>query len=173
MRQSKDSGRATTAVAAPVQSPGRAVARLAKHLALSLAPFDLSIAQYRVLAVLGGGAAASSAVAERLAVSPPSVTAVVDGLVARELVTRTPDPSDRRRLTLELTPAGHELLRDADASATQRLAALAAFADADAGAATGDDGDDGEELVASLERWHGALDAFREAQQAGSDQPVR
>jgi long-chain acyl-CoA synthetase len=173
MRQSneppKDSDQGVVAVAAPVQSPGRAVARLAKHLALSLAPFDLSIAQYRVLAVLGGGAAASSAVAERLAVSPPSVTAVVDGLVARELVTRSPDPTDRRRLTLELTPAGHELLRDADAAATERLVGLAALA----GPATDGDADDGDELVASLERWHRALDAFRAAERAGSDQPVR
>jgi long-chain acyl-CoA synthetase len=168
MRQSKDSDRSVTAVAAPVQSPGRAVARLAKHLALSLAPFELSIAQYRVLAVLGGGAAASSAVAERLAVSPPSVTAVVDGLVARELVTRTPDPTDRRRLTLELTPAGHELLRDADASATERLVGLAALA-----GPTDGDAADGEELVSSLARWHGALDAFRAAERAGTDQPVR
>jgi DNA-binding MarR family transcriptional regulator len=156
-------------VAAPAQSPGRAVARLARHLATSLTPFDLSISQYRVLAVLSGGAAASSAVAERLAVSPPSVTAVVDGLVVRGLVTRTPDPNDRRRLTLELTPAGSDLLRAADTAATERLAALATFA----GGSTGGDTDGGDELVRSLERWHGALDAFRAAQRDGADQPAR
>jgi long-chain acyl-CoA synthetase len=136
----------------PVRSPGRAIARLAKHLENGLAPLDVSVSQYRVLALLAEGSAASSALAGRLAVSPPSLTAVVDGLVARDLVTRTPDPADRRRLTLELTPAGRALLLEADAAANERLDSIAEFVGAD----------DPGELVASLERWHDALDAFRE-----------
>src|SRR4051794_16895706 len=82
---------------------GRAIARLAKHLEHGLAPVDLSVPQYRVLALPGGGPAASSWPADRPTVTPPSVPAVVDGLVAREFVVRSPDPSDRRRLNLELT----------------------------------------------------------------------
>ena len=59
----------------------RAVARLAKQVEVALGPLDLSLPQYRVLALLGEGSTASSVLARRLAVSPPSVTAVVDGLV--------------------------------------------------------------------------------------------
>src|SRR5690349_21731217 len=91
-------GAAAAVAPTPVRSPGRAIARLAKHLENGLAPLDVSVPQYRVLALLAEGSAASSALAGRLAVSPPSITAVVDGLVARDLVTRTPDPDDRRRL---------------------------------------------------------------------------
>jgi len=133
---------------------GRAIARLAKHLEHGLAPVDLSVPQYRVLALLAGGPAASSWLADRLTVSPPSVTAVVDGLVARDLVVRNPDPSDRRRLNLELTESGRRLLVAADDSVNERLAQIAAhFAP---------DRSDG---VQDLEEWHDALDAYRDERQ--------
>ena len=142
---------------------GRAIARLAKHLEHGLAPVDLSLPQYRVLALLAEGSAASSSLADRLTVSPPSVTAVVDGLVARDLVVRTPDASDRRRLNLELTGRGRELLVDADASVNERLAAIAAHLD------TGD----ADSAISKLEDWHEGLDGYRDerreakARQAG------
>lgn len=134
---------------------GRAIARLAKHLEHGLAPVDLSVPQYRVLALLAGGPAASSWLADRLTVSPPSVTAVVDGLVARDLVVRIPDPSDRRRLNLELTEAGRRLLVDADESVNERLIQIAAHLD----------GVDSAEAVHDFEQWHDALDAFRDERQ--------
>jgi long-chain acyl-CoA synthetase len=134
---------------------GRAIARLAKHLEHGLAPVDLSVPQYRVLALLAGGPAASSWLADRLTVSPPSVTAVVDGLVARDLVVRIPDPSDRRRLNLELTEAGRRLLVDADASVNERLTQIAGHLD----------GSDPADAVHNLEQWHDALDAYRDERQ--------
>ena len=73
---------------------------------MAIAPLDLSLPQYRALALLGDGSTASSVLARRLTVSPPTVTAVIDGLVARGLVERQADPDDRRRLTLLLTRAG-------------------------------------------------------------------
>src|SRR3954447_11493073 len=136
---------------------GRAIARLAKHLEHGLAPVDLSVPQYRVMALLAGGPAASSWLADRLTVSPPSVTAVVDGLVARDLVVRIPDASDRRRLNLELTDAGRRLLVAADDSVNERLTLIAThFADRDADVAVHD-----------LEEWHDALDAYRDERQRG------
>src|SRR3954447_21942551 len=105
---------------------GRAIARLAKHLEHGLAPVDLSVPQYRVLALLAGGPAASSWLADRLTVSPPSVTAVVDGLAVRGLVVRVPDPSDRRRLNLVLTEEGQRVLVAADESVNERLVEIAA-----------------------------------------------
>src|SRR5438552_18615506 len=78
----------------------RALARLARHVEHALDSLELSLPQYRLLSLLGDGSSASSALAGRLAVSPPSVTAVVDGLVTRGLVERHADAADRRRLTL-------------------------------------------------------------------------
>jgi DNA-binding MarR family transcriptional regulator len=135
-----------------VRSPGRAVARLAKQVEHGLTPLELSLPQYRILGMLAEGAAASSALAGRLAVSPPSVTSVVDGLVARGFVVREPDPADRRRLNLALTEAGRQVLVDADASVGARLDLIASHLSPDAAA----------DAVAALEPWHDALDAYRE-----------
>ena len=97
--------------AARSPAPPAAVARLAKQVEVALGPLDLSLPQYRVLALLGDGSTASSVLARKLAVSPPTVTAVVDGLVGRGLVERQADPEDRRRLTLLLTRDGKRAAR--------------------------------------------------------------
>jgi DNA-binding MarR family transcriptional regulator len=135
-----------------ITGAARAVARLAKQVEVALTPLDLSLPQYRVLALLGEGSTASSVLARRLAVSPPPVTAVVDGLVGRGLVERQADPEDRRRLTLLLTRDGAKLLVAADAAAEARLDEIAAFFD---DAPTGLDG------------WNLALDRNREARLEG------
>jgi long-chain acyl-CoA synthetase len=125
----------------------RAVARLAKQVEVAIGPHDLSLPQYRVLALLGDGSSASSVLARKLAVSPPTVTAVVDGLVARGLVERQADPEDRRRLTLLLTRDGKRVLAAADASAEARLDEIAGFLD---------------EPPSGLDHWNWALDRNRE-----------
>src|SRR6476646_10183440 len=112
-----------------ITGAARAVARLAKQIEIALVPLDLSLPQYRVLALLGEGSTASSVLARRLAVSPPTVTSVVDGLVARGLVERQAAPEDRRRLTLLLTRDGKRVLAAADAAAETRLDEIAAFLD--------------------------------------------
>jgi long-chain acyl-CoA synthetase len=136
------------AKAAVITGAARAVARLAKQVEVALAPLDLSLSQYRVLALLGEGSTASSVLARRLAVSPPSVTAVVDGLVGRGLVERQPDPEDRRRLTLLLTRDGAKVLAAADAAAEAHLDEIAAYFDAP---------------PTGLDEWNLALDRRREA----------
>jgi long-chain acyl-CoA synthetase len=130
----------------------RAVARLAKQVEVALAPLDLSLPQYRVLSLLADGSSASSVLARKLAVSPPSVTAVVDGLVARGLVERRDDPEDRRRLTLLLTRDGKRLLAAADVAGEARLDEIAGFLV-----------DPPDALAAGLEGWNRALDRNREA----------
>src|SRR5579864_1778095 len=92
--------------------PGRVIARLARQVELAAADLDLSLSQYRALSLLGEGKEAASALAEKLAVSRPSVTGVIDGLVARGLVTRDHVDGDRRRVGLDLTPEGRRLLAD-------------------------------------------------------------
>jgi DNA-binding MarR family transcriptional regulator len=146
-------------------SAGQVVARLARHLERGLAATGLSLPQYRILGLLGEGTSASSALAERLALSPPSITSVVDGLVTRGLVTRGADPADRRRLPLVLTPDGAELLREADAAVDARLGAVAAHLP---------DAQDATEALDRLRAWRTALDGFRVAQApAQTEAPVR
>lgn len=131
---------------------GRTVTRLAKQVEMALAPVELSLAQYRLLGWLGQGEQASSRLAERMDVSPPSVTALVDGLCARALVERRVDPADRRRLPLHLTPAGERLLADADRLVNAHLAGLADELDG-AGRA---------KVQAAAEQWRVALDRHRD-----------
>jgi DNA-binding MarR family transcriptional regulator len=130
----------------------RAVARLAKQVEVAIGPLDLSLPQYRVLGLLADGSTASSVLARQLAVSPPSVTAVVDGLVGRGLVERRADPEDRRRLTLLLTREGTRLLAAADTAAEARLDDIAGFL-----------GEPSVALAAGLDGWNQALDRNREA----------
>ena len=110
---------------APPPHIGRAAAWLAKHVELALGEVGLSLSQYRVLGLLSEGSAISSAVAERLAVRPPSVSAMVDGLVGRGLIERRHNDDDRRTVSLVLTVTGHRVLADADAAVDARLADLA------------------------------------------------
>ena len=109
----------------------QAATRLARQVALALADLDLSPSQYRLLLFLSEGNAAASAVAGRLAVSRPSVTALADGLERRGLLQRKSDPSDRRRVAHELTDAGKEALGAADTAVADRISGIAAHLDAD------------------------------------------
>ncbi len=101
--------------------PGHTLARLARQIEVAVSTVDLTLSQYRVLAILGDGCEASSKLAEKLAVSRPSVTGVVDGLVTRGLVRRDHTTGDRRRIDVGLTDAGRLVLAAADAAVEQRM----------------------------------------------------
>lgn len=109
----------------PGGGPARVVARLAKWVERALSEVDLSLAQYRLLGNLAPGPSLASTLAERLIVSRPSVTALVDGLVERGLVTRTHAEGDRRQVLHVLTDHGMKLLRTADEAIERRLRNLA------------------------------------------------
>lgn len=104
---------------------GRTAAWLAKQVEIGLGTVDLSLPQYRVLAMLESTSALSSDLAERLAVRPPTVTAVVDGLVTRGLVERRTVVGDRRRVDHVLTDHGHRVLDAADTAVNARLCEIA------------------------------------------------
>jgi DNA-binding MarR family transcriptional regulator len=108
---------------------GRAVVWLARQVELVLAEQDLTLAQYRLLALLEEHPEVASALADKLTVSRPSVTTVADGLVARGLVERVNDTSDRRRVNHTLTPEGRALLRHADTVIESGLKAVLAHLD--------------------------------------------
>jgi len=139
---------------ARVYNPGRTVAWLAKQVEIALTDVDLSLSQYRILGVLVEGSAVSSALAERLAVRPPSVTSVIDGLVARGLVERTHSEDDRRRVALALTPEGVAVLETANQAVNDRLEDIA----------SGLGSTKGSKALDNLSLWHDALRALRERQ---------
>jgi DNA-binding MarR family transcriptional regulator len=102
---------------------GHIIARLARQLEVAVSAVGLSLAQYRLLAILGEtGEAAASKLAELMAVSRPTITGVVDGLVARGLVAREAVEGDRRRVDVVLTEAGRTLIASADKEVQRRIA---------------------------------------------------
>jgi long-chain acyl-CoA synthetase len=93
---------------------GRLAAWLGRQVEWALCEVELSAAQYRLLALLDTRPEVASVLADKLTVSRPSITTVVDGLVARGLVERGSAEGDRRRVTHVLTDAGRALLEKAD-----------------------------------------------------------
>jgi DNA-binding MarR family transcriptional regulator len=84
-----------------------------------LASFDQALRHHRLsragreaLAVLEGAGRPLSptSIAERLIVTTASVTSLLDTLERRGLVERHPDPTDRRRLLIEITPDGKAIV---------------------------------------------------------------
>ena len=79
--------------------------------AAQLARHDLSEGRLSVLlAVARRGNATPAELAEDLNVTRAAITGLCDGLVRQELIARGPHPSDRRSLTITLTPAGERTL---------------------------------------------------------------
>jgi DNA-binding MarR family transcriptional regulator len=72
---------------------------------------DFSLAQVTVLGSLDrSGPSGISAIAAAEHVRPQSVASTIAALEAGGLVARRPDPDDRRRVVIDLTPAGGEAL---------------------------------------------------------------
>jgi long-chain acyl-CoA synthetase len=133
---------------------GRVTAWLSKRVEFALSGMDLTLPQYRVLGILAEGSAAASGLAGRLAVRPSSITAIIDGLVARGLVDRKHEEDDRRRIALRLTADGARTVAAADCSVDQYLASIAACLPAR----------DEAMVLRSLELWGQALTSFHRIQ---------
>jgi long-chain acyl-CoA synthetase len=106
------------------ESVGRVVDRLYRQVEAAAAESGLTIPQYRLLTNLSQTGLASAILASKLDVSRPTVTSVVDGLVARGLVERLADPVDRRRLDVTLTLAGQRTLSAANTAVAERLESI-------------------------------------------------
>ncbi len=133
-------------------SYGRVAAWLSKRIEVALGEVDLTLPQYRVLGILAEGSNAASGLANRLAVRPPSVTALIDGLVAKGLVERRHEQGDRRRIALRLTPDGDRIVAEADRMLDEYLGSIAAtLPDPDRASA-----------LHSLELWGQALTNFHQ-----------
>jgi long-chain acyl-CoA synthetase len=153
---------ANPAAAAPPRvlgSYGRVAAWLSKRVEVALGTVDLTLPQFRVLGILAEGSSAASGLADRLAVRRPSITALIDGLVARGLVDRRQEEDDRRRVALRLTKEGERILMEADRTVDEYIASLAGCLPTK------------EEAMAlrSLELWGRAMVASRETPKDGAD----
>lgn len=88
---------------------------------------DLSVPEFRTLGLLNQHPGASlTAVADHIGLKLPSMSKLMDGLVARRLVTRKFEAMDRRRVMLELTARGRAILESARASTQAYLAEVLA-----------------------------------------------
>ena len=88
---------------------------------------DLSVPQFRTLAFIDRNAEASlSDVAEHIGLTLPSMSKIVDGLVARKLVIRETRPDDRRRMILTLTRSGQTALETSRTATRTCLASMLA-----------------------------------------------
>jgi DNA-binding MarR family transcriptional regulator len=99
----------------------RALTLAARALERAAAARDLTLAQFRILSMIAAGDERSSALAERLTVAKPTITAVVDGLVERGFVAREAVAGDRRSIRVALTPSGLVALRAAEAEMSETL----------------------------------------------------
>ncbi|MEG8183612.1 MarR family transcriptional regulator [Nocardia terpenica] len=90
----------------------RAAKRIRRGQADHLAPLGLTPAQARALRILGreDRPLRMGELAERLGIVPRSATTVVDALVSAGLVTRVPDPDNRRAMLVAPTAAGRKTL---------------------------------------------------------------
>ncbi len=146
-----------------MRSYGRAAAWLARRVEVALGTVELTLPQYRALGILAEGSSAASGLAERLAVRRPSITAVVDGLVARGLVDRRQEDDDRRRVSVRLTEEGARTLAGADEAVDSYLEGIAQHLPPD----------EEQTALISLSLWARALAAARVAPGAQSGRPTR
>lgn len=94
---------------------------------------DLTVPQFRALLFINGHPATSlSDVADHIGLTLPTLSKMVDGLVARNLVIRKPCPEDRRRIELTITSRGQVQLESARKGTQDRLAeVLSSLSEAD------------------------------------------
>lgn len=133
------------------RSDALTVIALGRAIEVAVNDTGLTSTQYRALTLVEAGVAASGVLATFLAVRPPTVTTVMNGLVDDGLVRRVRATDDRRKVGYELTPAGEKVLDQGKDAADRVLALLTADMSA-ADRATAYDG---------LALWRSALDRHR------------
>jgi DNA-binding MarR family transcriptional regulator len=103
----------------PSDSLGEAFGAVARRLRVAsmaaLAQYDVTPSQVRAIRVLAAhdtGGVRSKALADHLRIAPRSATEVVDALEEKGLVTRSPDPGDRRATLVSLSDRGRALAEE-------------------------------------------------------------
>jgi DNA-binding MarR family transcriptional regulator len=112
-----------------------AISRLGRRLDVfyreQFEELNISHGEWTVLSTLAVAAGSTpSKLADICGVSPSTMTHRLDRMVARDLVTRSPDPDNRTRILVTLAPTGWELFRrsilDAEVVESRILSPLSA-----------------------------------------------
>ena len=90
---------------------------------------ELTLPQYRLLGFIARGDERASDIADRLALTRPTVSATIDTLVERGFLERTAIDTDRRAVRLTVTPAGDHVMLATQAALRARLDDVLAHAD--------------------------------------------
>jgi DNA-binding MarR family transcriptional regulator len=132
----------------------RALARASR--VLERASGELNLAHYRVLSAVASGDERASRVAARLRLGKPTVSAAVDALCRRGLMTRVAAADDQRAVALSLTAPGWSLLDRVEEEMVAKIRGLSARTP------------DPQRLIESLAWMGGAIDqAHAERMAAG------
>ena len=92
----------------------RAHQRATSIFAGNFSALNLTPTQFTALAKIADhGEVSQNRLGRMTAMDPATMKGVIDRLLERGLITRRPDPDDRRRAILELTEAGLSLLQEA------------------------------------------------------------
>lgn len=84
--------------------------QVTRQLERVLEPAGTTVEQWRAMALLADGQSHSmSEIAQVALLSPPSLTRLIDRMVADNLAYRTADPQDRRRVLVHVTVRGRRL----------------------------------------------------------------
>ncbi len=89
----------------------------------------MTLPQFRVLTLIATSPERASRLAERAAVTPPSLTGILDGLVNKGWVERSDVDGDRRGVTLAITGKGQEASDAAREAANTELDELLSHLD--------------------------------------------
>ncbi len=102
----------------------RLLARLSRVAETSFQESGISLPQYRLLVAVASRSQRAGEVAERLGVTRPTLSSLVDTLERGGLLRRVPVSSDRRGIRLEPTTAGRQALDRAERELSERLSRL-------------------------------------------------
>lgn len=133
------------------RSDAVSVIALGRIIEIAVNDTGLTASQFRALTLVDAGVTQSGVIARFLAVRPPTVTTVMNGLVEDGLVERIRATDDRRRVDYELTSLGSKALATANEAADAALVRLAGHL------APGDR----EAAFDGIAHWRSALDAAR------------
>lgn len=115
-----------------VLSASRVLVAIAAR-SLANMPEEVTLTQYRSLVVLASrGPQGVAALAEALAVTPPTASRLCDRLVRKGLVRRRTDRHDRRQVRVSLTEAGRHLVDEVTERRQREIATLLRSVPADA-----------------------------------------
>jgi len=91
---------------------------------------DMTLAQYRILTMIGSSPQRAGRLAERATMSKSALTGLLDGVTARGWVRRTDIEGDRRGVGLELTDDGAAAQQLAERALVERLQHYFSYVDA-------------------------------------------